>query len=245
MKLSIITVCYNEEINITKTLESITTQKFCDYQFVIVDGASTDNTLKIIKEKFSDFVDVLISEPDTGIYNAMNKGLKHSIGEYVLFLNAGDYFVNENVLVEVFRSKNNNEDILFGYLVTDKMKRFKSLKNVDLKNFLLTGTLPHQASFIKMSLFYRIGGFDETFTIAGDYEFFSRAILKFEASYRYIDLPISFFDRHGKAIGNPILREKEKLRVQSKIKNKKLYDYRKLILINIKKLFSMLKLQKR
>ena len=100
MKLSVITICYNEK-NIRKTCESIVGQSWQDFEWIVVDGGSTDGTLDVLNE-YRDRIDVLISEPDNGIYNAMNKGIARARGEWLNFMNGGDAFCDKTVLEQVF-----------------------------------------------------------------------------------------------------------------------------------------------
>lgn len=114
MKLSVITICYNEK-NIRKTCESIVGQSWQDFEWIVVDGGSTDGTLDVLNE-YRDRIDVLISEPDNGIYNAMNKGIARARGEWLNFMNGGDAFCDKTVLEQVFGggSSRDGADVLYG-----------------------------------------------------------------------------------------------------------------------------------
>ena len=101
MKISIITVCFNAVGVIEKTILSVISQTYNDVEYIIIDGGSTDGTLDIVK-KYENYIAYWISEPDSGIYNAMNKGVKHATGLYCNFMNAGDFFINEKVLENIF-----------------------------------------------------------------------------------------------------------------------------------------------
>jgi len=111
MKLSVITICYNEKDTIRQTIESVLNQKFTDFEYIIVDGNSDDGTYDIIRE-YSNRLSKFISEPDNGIFDAMNKGLDHADGEYIFFLNAGDVLVNNKIFADIF-DKSNSEDIIY------------------------------------------------------------------------------------------------------------------------------------
>ena len=111
-KLSIITINLNNAAGLRKTIESVVNQTFTDYEYLIIDGGSTDGSVEVIKE-FADKITYWVSEPDKGIYNAMNKGILKARGEYLQFLNSGDWLVDNEVLFRVF-SLNHFEDILYG-----------------------------------------------------------------------------------------------------------------------------------
>ena len=114
MKLSIVTICYNAESEIEKTILSVSKQLFKDYEYIIVDGKSNDKTMDII-ERYSDKIDTIISEPDNGIYDAMNKGIDCAKGKWTIFLNAGDYFYNDEVLLKLFTKLDIYENIDVAY----------------------------------------------------------------------------------------------------------------------------------
>src|SRR5659263_50658 len=103
MKVSIITVNLNNDDGLPKTIESILSQSFIDYEYLIIDGGSTDNSLDILI-KYANRITYWVSEPDKGIYNAMNKGIAHATGEWIIFMNSGDVFRNDEVLANVFKS---------------------------------------------------------------------------------------------------------------------------------------------
>ena len=144
---TIITVCYNEVGNIKKTLESSVNQTFNDYELIVVDGGSTDGTKDIILQ-FEKHLSWWCSEPDKGIYNAMNKGIAHAAGDYIIFMNAGDWFYDERVLENVCQ-KGLNADVIEGHTIrTDKMKRLKPLYD-DIFERLFSDSISHQSTFIK------------------------------------------------------------------------------------------------
>ena len=198
MKLSVITVCRNEGSKIRATLESVRTQSYTDFEHIVVDGASTDETVEVIRQ-YSDRIAYWCSEPDTGIYAAMNKGIRKAKGDYLLFLNGGDSLAAPDVLERVF-SLGYQEDILYGDMVKDDAGR-QYLSSLDGYNtsafFLFTHTLPHQGSFIKRRLFEELGLYDESYKLMGDYEFFKRALVKNRATARYLGFVVGIFDYSG------------------------------------------------
>ena len=218
-KISIITICKNEKYTIDKTIKSVLDQSYSNIEYIIVDGGSNDGTDKII-ESYNDEVDIVISEPDKGIYDAMNKGGTRAIGDYLLFLNGGDYLANKYVLDKV-STYGFDKDIIYGYMQSPAGKLIKQLKDVKLSKYLEQYTLPHQATFIRRGIFEKLGGYNDKFIIAGDYEFFVRGILKYSATNKYIPELITIFNSHGIAKRKPNITAKEKKVVQRKAKRLK------------------------
>lgn len=198
-KLSIITINYNNAKGLDKTLQSVINQNSQDFEYVVVDGNSSDESEKII-DSHKNYIDKWISEPDSGVYNAMNKGIRMASGDYLLFLNSGDKLADQNVIAEILPSLKNNEDIIYGNLIYSLNELPQTLftppKNIDLTYFL-NSFLPHPSSFIKKNLFQKIGFYNEKFKIISDWEFFLRAIVINKASYLHIDEVISDFDNSG------------------------------------------------
>lgn len=171
--LSIITICKNEPF-IESTCQSVCAQINQNFEWVIVDGASTDDTLDKIKP-YQKRVDVLVSEPDNGIYSAMNKGIDLASGKYLLFLNGGDMLYDERTIAWVLPYLNKGRaDVFYGdsfRLFEDKSACFiKTYPDVMCKSFFLDNTLAHQSSFIKKDLFVKFGGYREDFMIVSDKE---------------------------------------------------------------------------
>jgi len=172
-------------------------QTFSDFEYIVIDGASTDGSVDVIKED-ADRITYWVSEPDSGIYNAMNKGIGRAKGEYCLFLNSGDYLHQDAVLENVVNSSP-TEDIVFGNILIDYGKHKEPViynDQITLK-LLLQDSLPHPATFIKKRLFDEFGFYDESFRLAGDYEFFLRALVLKKCSYKHIDIIISVFNTLG------------------------------------------------
>lgn len=170
--LTIITVCYNIKNEIERTCNSIVNQTWQDFEWIVVDGGSTDGTVDILK-KYAYRIDKLISEKDSGIYNAMNKGIKLAHGEWLSFMNGGDCFAARDVLEKVFADKEYNADILYGY-----MKMFNSDGYVYLntypdtvsKAYFYDNVIGHQGAFIKRKLFDKYGLYNENYRIVSDWE---------------------------------------------------------------------------
>lgn len=176
MKYSIITINFNNSNGLRNTIESVVNQTFNDFEYLIIDGGSTDGSVDVIKE-YAEKISYWVSEPDKGIYNAMNKGIIKAHGEYLNFMNSGDCFNNKYILEKLDkytadiiygRNANLNKD---GRIVSYSTK----INNVNMGLFFIT-TLPHQSCFIKRNLF-KNNLYDESLKIVGDWRFFMDAIV--------------------------------------------------------------------
>ena len=199
MKLSIITINLNNATGLQKTIESVINQTYSDYEYIIIDGASTDGSNEIISQYKNKRIKS-ISEKDHGIYNAMNKGILISSGEYLLFLNSGDFLYSSEILNKVF-SKSFDTDLMCFALkieLLDKKESFiYSIKTKYITNkYMFYQTIPHPSTLIKRDLFFKFGLYDESFKIAGDYEFFVK-IIKNKVSYEIDPLVLSVFNNQG------------------------------------------------
>ena len=187
MKLSIITVNLNNKDCLQKTINSVVSQTFKDFEWILIDGGSTDGSKELI-EQFSSHISYWVSEPDKGIYNAMNKGILKAKGEYCLFLNSGDYFANGDVLDKVF-AFDFDEDVVYGdqlWDYGDRMETFESAEKVTLRNFI-GSTIPHSGvSFIKREMFEEYGLYDENYRIVSDWKWFLIAVGLGKATTRHI-----------------------------------------------------------
>lgn len=193
-KFSIITVCLNAQ-NLRQTCDSIVGQTCQDFQWLVIDGGSNKKTLDIF-EKYRDRIDFWVSEKDSGIYNAMNKGIANATGEYLLFLNAGDFFHSKYVL-ERFMESGLDADVIYANLQFDATGAVWVLPKVlDIK-FWVKQTLPHPATLIKADLFKRYGTYNENYKIASDYEKFVEFIYVHHCTYKHVDFIASVFDCTG------------------------------------------------
>lgn len=196
--LSIITSNLNNAAGLSITLQSIVVQTFKDYELIVIDGSSKDNSMEVIS-RFKQLITKFVSEPDTGVYNAQNKGISLSEGEYCLFLNSGDCLANEEVLSKLFDA-NRNADIFYGDLLLRKdfgSPEYRKSPERISKLKMLKDTLWHPVSFIRRKLFYKFGMYDERFKIVADYEFFLRVIIKKKVKTQYIPIAVSVFDMTG------------------------------------------------
>lgn len=228
-KLSVITVCMNNRDGLEKTILSVIGQSFTNFEFIIIDGASSDGSLGLIRQ-YEDRISWWISEKDTGIYNAMNKGIQQAVGEYCLFLNSGDRLSSNEILQSVF-SETHDADIVYGNLIRKKGKRsYRITKYPDkltLYHFYApVPSLHHQASFIKRNLFDKFGFYREDFKIVADWEFFFRAVILKNCTTKHIEQNISIFDSFGISSGSNFSEQELKINIlKSHFPERVLEDY--------------------
>lgn len=192
MKISIITVCFNSENTIKDTIESIISQDYKNLEYIIVDGGSSDNTLNII-DNYIDKVDTLISGPDKGIYDAMNKGITAASGVLIGILNSDDIYAKTTVISDVVSCYQNFPcDIIFGDLVyfsrknPEKVTRTYSSKKFRPWKLRFGWMPPHPATFFHKSVFQKHGLYSVEYRTGADYEMFVRLLLKFKLPFFYI-----------------------------------------------------------
>ena len=212
MKYSIITVNYNDAQGLKGTIKSVICQTFQDYEFIIIDGGSTDNSKSIIEE-YQNQIDYWISEPDEGIFNAMNKGILASKGDYLIFMNSGDCFYNEKVLENSLHYL--KSDFVIGSI---KRKEDDTTMNYELSDISMMtfykGAIPHQATFHKRSLFLN-SLYDETLKISSDWKFFFQKIIFENASYNIMPVVVCSFDTTGISSTNTEWAAKERNQIIS------------------------------
>lgn len=210
MKLSIITINYNNVEGLRKTIESVFAQKCKNFEYIIVDGASTDGSVDVIHKYIGEnaapklMVDgipvVWSSEKDKGIYNAMNKGAQKSIGEYMIFLNSGDYFVDEHV-VEKILPEMDGTDLIQGNVIIEKdgkehVDRGYGKSDITFID-VMCGNFLHLASFFRRNLFDKYGYFDESYRINSDTVFTAKCLGFGDATFKYVDQNITYYDITG------------------------------------------------
>jgi len=203
MKLTIITINYNNASGLQKTMQSVVSQSFTDFEYLVIDGGSTDGSVALIskyatplnlpqgdtKERFN-----WVTEPDEGVYSAMNKGIRMAKGEYCLFLNSGDYLSNEMVLSTVF-SNEPTADIVIGNELRGA-GRVKAPIKISFFD-LYTSSLPHQSTFVKRKLFEEVGVYNEELRIVSDWEFWIKAIVIHNCSVAKLEIDITVYDITG------------------------------------------------
>lgn len=195
MLFSIVTINFNNAAGLEKTIRSVISQTCHDFEYIIVDGGSTDGSVDVIK-RYSEKIDCWVSERDKGIYNAMNKGVRMAHGEYIAFLNSGDIYYDNKVL-ERTKQQEPNSDICIGDLI-DTNGRIQEAPeaNIITMSWLLRGGIAHPASFTRRKLLLE-EPFDERMKIDGDYIFFIRAFVVHNASYKKLKGIIAIFDTTG------------------------------------------------
>lgn len=217
MKLSIITINYNNLQGLRNTFQSVISQTWQEFEWIVIDGGSTDGGKELLEEhqeKFSYWV----SEPDKGIYNAMNKGISHANGEYLIFLNSGDIFSSENIL-ELAVPFINTEEIIYGDYCDRNPNNSYYLPSQDSLSiyFWLTATICHQSTFIKRTLFDK-GGYREGFSIVSDWERFFLWYMQHK-TFKHIDIAISINEPNGISNIQTQKREFERDQVISELTN--------------------------
>lgn len=221
MKLSIITVNFNDVTGLERTIKSVISQTFHDFEFIIIDGGSTDGSVSIIK-KYEDHINFWVSEQDGGIYPGMNKGLRQAKGEYVNFMNGGDSYHSADVLERIF-SLETNADIITGAHYGSPHPNVGK-KGISLLS-LYTGAVDHQASFIRREVALR-HPYDENFKIVSDWKFFIQALILDNCTFYYTDIIVVDVDMTGISNTNPKLDRQERNSVLNELFPKRiLQDY--------------------
>ena len=212
MKLSIITVNYNDAEGLERTIKSVISQSFKDYEFIIIDGGSTDESVDIIK-KYEDKIDYWVSERDGGIYPGMNKGLRQAKGEYVNFMNGGDCYHSPDVLVEIF-ALNSDADIITGTHSENGLRNVgkDGVTMLDLYKW----AIDHQASFIRREVALR-HPYDEKYQIVSDWKFFLESLVIDNCSFCYTETVVVDVDMKGISNSNFELDKQERKVVMNEL----------------------------
>lgn len=197
-KISIITINFNDCRGLQKTIDSVLGQTFTDYEFIIIDGGSTDGSKELIAEHQTK-IDYWISEKDNGVYHAMNKGIRRATGEFIIFMNSGDIFNSSATLNEVMPDLTAQYDIYYGdnFKESPTSKRLKTYPEKLTFSFFYTGALNHQSTFIRKSLFDAHFYYNENYKIASDWEFFVYVICHQNVPYKYLKKTIAIYDFTG------------------------------------------------
>ncbi|MBQ8679083.1 MAG: glycosyltransferase [Treponema sp.] len=215
--LSIITINRNNAEGLRKTMQSVFDLTFTDFEYIIIDGASSDGSVEVVKDflannDYSEKITYWITEPDTGIYNAMNKGLNHAKGKLVCMMNSGDCFVKDALEKLPQWEKNNPGAVLHGAISKYKDGVFIGCEGQS-SIFIDTTPLCHQATFVPMLLHEKFGFYDDSYKIYGDYEFWNR-LKRNNASFVWINQIICNFDATGVSSIYNKKRWKEKEKIQ-------------------------------
>ena len=215
--ISIITIVRNDPDGLERTIQSVVGQSYKTYEYIVVDGASTDSTAQVI-ERHKRHISKLISGPDRGIYDAMNKGVNVANGEYVIFMNAGDSFNSDNVLEAFIGPLNDDVDIFYGDAYFEPKEEgsrpllWKAQTNQG--EFWKKMPFSHQSAFVKRTLLMKYP-FSLSNKIVSDFEFFIRA-QKDGATFRYVDVPVVLIERGGLSHQSILRRTWERYRVVNK-----------------------------
>ncbi|MEY8768495.1 glycosyltransferase family 2 protein [Francisella philomiragia] len=204
IKFTVITVCYNSEKTIQRTLQSIKDQTYKNIEYIIIDGGSTDRTLEIINQ-YSDIVNILVSEPDNGIYDAMNKGIRLATGDYIGFLNSDDYYAN-NIFEEYSIALiSENYDFIYSntayiFDMYSNASFYKAPKYKSKKFFkIMKRHIPfcHQSLYVSRKTFQKLKWFNLKYQISADYDFFLRMMMIDDVEGFYLDKNLCYFRLGG------------------------------------------------
>ena len=216
MKLTIITITLNNRDGLRKTIESVVSQNFSDYEFVVIDGGSSDCSVDAIKE-YADHIDYWVSEPDKGIYNAMNKGIVKAKGEYIHFLNSGDFLASANVYSRLLEGDPHQSFICGNFYLEkngeqDRVDIYKDALWNHYLYELYTGNICHQAFLIRRDNFSKYGLYDETKRITADWKLFFEAIGLNQETVLYKDVDMVIYNTEGlsSTIGGAVIWEEKK-----------------------------------
>jgi len=214
MKLTVLTINYNNKEGLIKTFESVRAQTWKDFEFIVIDGGSNDGGKELIEQ--NDQINYWVSEKDSGVYNAMNKGIKKAKGDYIIFMNSGDFFYDEFVLEKIRAEFDFDIDILYGDSVFFNDQGYRKVIKAPEKltfGFFYDGGLNHQAVFIKKSLFNDYFFYNEEYKICADWEFFIIMVCLHNVSVKHLKEIICYYDFSGisaKVENLPIyIRERE------------------------------------
>lgn len=223
MKYSIITINYNNKKGLEKTIKSVINQTFKDFEYIIIDGGSTDGSIEVIN-RYAEKINYWVSEPDKGIYNAMNKGISKATGEYLNFMNSGDSFHSPSVLDDVTEMQL-KEDIITGgfYDIEKKKPHIIRPQNVTLLT-MLKETFNHQSTFFKKELFAN-NMYDESYKIQSDAKFNLQSIIINNCSIRIIDYIIADYDFNGISSNKDIVKKERKRMLEELFPPRVLKDY--------------------
>ena len=212
--LTIITINFNDFEGLKKTLESVAAQKSKNFEYIVIDGGSKDNSVSLL-DQYKEIITYSQSEPDTGIYNAMNKGIHHANGKYLLFLNSGDILYDDEVITKVNGYLDSNIDFISGNLFYIEKGIGYTRKHPEKLTFsyIVSRTISHPSTLIRKELFEVYGYYNEKNKIVSDWEFFFKVLGLNGASYKAIDVTITNFDMTGISSTNHELVFKEKKEV--------------------------------
>ena len=203
--LSIVTINYNDAIGLERTMSSVLEQEYTDFEFIVIDGGSNDRSLDILR-KVEEKLAYWVSEKDTGIYNAMNKGIAAAKGEFLLFLNGGDLLTSKTALQDFISHPSFRGDIVYGDYKFEKGE--KVYPDTLYPAYFMKTSLPHQSTFFRKNVFEQLGNYDESYRMGGDRDFFIKAYLCGQYEFVHVPYFLSFFNLDG--ISNDEVHQKQK-----------------------------------
>ncbi len=220
MKLSVITINWNNFEGLKGTVESVINQTYDDFEYIVIDGGSTDGSAEYLEQN-KEYFAYLVSEPDKGVYNAMNKGVAKAKGEYCLFMNSGDELIDNGILKKIFAiiHKDKSYDFIYGDVLFTRRGKIISKTNItrDITGlYLYKSTIPHQSILIKSKLLIN-NKYDESYKIISDWAHMFECIVMKNATTKKIDLFISKYDVTGISSTNYYLTAQERDHFLSKI----------------------------
>ena len=214
MKLSIITINYNNASGLSKTIESVVLQNSVNFEYIVIDGGSTDGSVGIIKQ-YAEKITYWVSEPDNGIYHAMNKGIRIAKGEYCQFLNSGDWLADSQVVENMLKA-NSDSDILIGNIISTnlngKVRYHRSNPDISFFTFYRS-TIFHTSAYIRRSLFDKFGLYDETLKIVSDWKWYLIVAGLHKADINFVNINVCYFDTTGISSSSKKLDIAERRRV--------------------------------
>lgn len=217
-KISVVTVSYNACKTIEQTIRSVINQTYKNIEYIIIDGGSTDKTTDII-EKYKDSLSYWCSEPDNGIYDAMNKAINVAKGDYIIFLGADDCFENNAVIQYMVDNLNQNIDVISApvWEVNESGYQFIcSNEHAKDKSKFKGGMIPHAGMLVRLNLMKKYY-FDINYRIVADYKFFLQCYLDDSINFKFVDLPIAYFARGGVSTMDTQKRLKEEQKVHNEL----------------------------
>lgn len=229
VKISIVTVVLNAAASIERCVASVLGQSYGNIEYVVIDGGSTDGTLDVL-DKYRDRIDHLVSEPDRGLYDAMNKGVRAATGDYVYFLNSDDFFCDEKVVADIAAAIRQNPtiDLVYGDVLmgsTEQLVRKPQVPVLTRESLCRKGFC-HQALFARRELFERTGGFSEQFRIVADGDWLARALAA-GATTLHVERDIAVFSLDGLS-GTTKWREEKRRSLRANFTRWELFRWRKL-----------------
>ena len=213
--ITVVTVCYNAVNELEKTMLSVLNQTYDNIEYIVIDGGSKDGTVDIIK-KYADRLAYWVSEPDKGIYDAMNKGIKAATGEWINFMNAGDLFVDNNIISKLLNATSDSGDIriirgnIFRIYPKFKVKSVGVTQQIPSLIDMFDNTFHHQACLIQTSLFKDYGLYSLDYKLISDWKFFFDCTVLHHVKSTYVDITVAEFQMNGASTNHSYLYRDER-----------------------------------